>query len=106
MTRGFLAVLLVTFLVGSGGCGPKADPRVVYQIKTNDYVVEFDGQQKKATIGLGHVVIIRIPEDIRVAEGQLSVGKRDYGTTRPGDKISVVGGKVLVNGQERTPSGS
>jgi hypothetical protein len=106
MTRGFFAGLLVTLLACSGGCGPKADPRVVYQIKTNDYEIEFDGQQKKATIGSGHFVIVRLPEDIRVSEGQLTVGKRDYGAVRSADKISVVGGKVLVNGQVRTPSGS
>jgi len=107
MIRGSFAVLLVWPLVFSAGCGSKPEQAPVYQIKTNDYELEFDGQQKKATFGDGHFLIVRdYSEDIRVAEGRLSVGKTNYGAVRIKDRISVVGGKVSVNGLERKPSGS
>ena len=106
MAHGIRAALLLAFLAGSGGCGWQADRPVVYQIRTNDYVIEFDGQQKKATIGEGVFLIVRIPEDIRVVEGALRVGDREYGAVKLKDRISVVGGKVAINGQERKPSGS
>ncbi len=105
MTGGVRAGLLIALIVGSAGCGSKSDHSTVYEIKTNDYVVEFDGLQKKATIGMEHVLIVRIPEDIQVAEGLLRVGPRDYGPIRRLDRISVVGGKVSVNGQARSPTG-
>ena len=105
MSRGIRAGLLIALVTCSGGCGTKPDRSTVYQIKTNDYIVEFDGLQKRATIGTDLLLIARIPEDIRVAEGTLRVGARDYGSVRRNDKISVVGGKVSVNGEVRTPSG-
>ena len=104
--RGICAGVLLTILASYGGCGSGGDRPVVYQLRTNDYEIEFDGQQKKATIGAGAVLIVRTPEDIRVVEGLLQVGPRDYGTVQLKDKISVVGGKVAVNGRERSPSGS
>jgi hypothetical protein len=106
MYRGTCIGLILSIIVACGGCGSDVDRPVVYKIQTNDYEVEFDGQQKKATIAVGAFLIVRIPEDIRVVDGMLQVGPRDYGAVRLKDKISVVGGKVAVNGRERTPSGS
>ena len=101
-----LRVILAGLLLAALGCGPRPDRAVVYTIRTNDYEVEFDGQQKRATIGERAFRIVRLPEDIRVADGMLTVGPRDYGAVQVKDRITVVGGKVAVNGRERTPSGS
>jgi hypothetical protein len=105
MTRGTLALVLL-LAAGSGGCGWRSEATVVHVIKTGDYEVEFDGQQKRATLAAGHFLIVRDSGDIGVFEGNLWVGNRNYGTVRPKDKISVVGGTISVNGQKRSPSGS
>ena len=106
MIRTMFAGLLISTVVGSAGCRSEPDGSFVYQIKMKDYDVEFDGHQKKATIAEDHFLIVRIPEDIRVSEGTLQVGRREYGEVHARDKISVVGGKVSVNGRERKPLGS
>ncbi len=106
MIRKFRAGLLMALVFPAAGCSTRPDHPMIYEIKTNDYVVEFDGKQKRATIGAELVTIVRIPEDIQVAGGLLRVGPHDYGSVKRNDKISVVGGKVAVNGQARSPSGS
>ena len=103
MIRKICAGLLLTLIsfAASGGCGSKPPGSGVYQFETNDYKMEYDGQQKRTTIGPGFIRMVRHPEDIAVTEGVLRVGGRDYGPVAIKDKISVVGGKVAVNGQER-----
>jgi len=97
-THVVLAALLLT------GCGSKSSGPIVYQFETNDYKFEYDGEQKRTTIGPGLMRMSRHPEDIAVSQGTLWVGNRDYGTVARNDRISVVGGKVAVNGQERRPA--
>ena len=99
-----LVLLLSTVVAGSVGCRSKVDRSKVYVVKANTYEIEFDGFLRKSTIGGDQFVLVRDPEDIRVAAGVLIVGKREYGAVRPTDKISVIGGKVAVNGQERSSS--
>ena len=100
-----LALLILSTIATSAGCGSKPSGPTVYQFETNDYKIEYDGEQKRTTIGPGLMRMVRHPEDIEVSDGELRVGPRDYGTVARHDKISVVGGKVAVNGQERRPSG-
>ena len=102
--RRMLAGLLILSSPIAGGCGPKATGTAVYQIQSGDYTIEFDGRQRNTTIGVGKVVMSRDPEDIRIAQGRLQVGPREYGEVARLDKVSVVGGKVSVNGRERAPS--
>jgi hypothetical protein len=98
-----LAGLVLTGLACAKG-GSKPPGQVVYQFETNDYKVEYDGEQKRVTIGQGLIRMVRHPEDIEVSGGTLRVGTRDYGAVAKNDRISVVGGKVAVNGQERQVS--
>ena len=86
------------------GCRSKPEGSIIYQFQTNDYDVEYDGQQKRTTIGPGLMRMARHPEDIEISQGTLRVGNRDYGAVARRDKVSVVAGKVAVNGQARTPS--
>jgi hypothetical protein len=85
------------------GCGPKPSGSTIYQFETNDYKFEYDGEQKRVTLGPGLMRMVRHPEDIEVSKGTLRVGPRDYGAVELKDRISVVAGKVAVNGRERTP---
>ena len=99
-TRIVLAALLLT------GCGSMTSAPIVHQFETNDYKFEYDGEQKRTTIGPGLMRMSRHPgRHRRLAGDALRVGDRDYGTVAHNDKISVVGGKVAVNGQERRASG-
>jgi VanZ like family len=98
-----LAASLLT-IATSVGCGSKSAEPIVYQFETNDYKIEYDGEQKRTTIGPGLMRMVRHPEDIEVSDGELRVGPRNYGAVARHDKISVVGDKVAVNGQERRPS--
>ncbi len=108
MNRSILArcalLLTLTIVAGAGGCGSRPSGPLVYQFSTNEYHFEYDGDQKRVTIGPGLMRMVRHPEDIEVSDGKLRVGPRDYGAVAKNDKISVVGGKVTVNGQERTAS--
>ena len=99
--RATFAVFLLSALAASAGCDSKTNVPVVYHFETNDYKFEYDGQQKRVTIGAGLMRMLRYPEDIEVSGGRLRVGPREYGTVKRKDKISVVGGKVAVNGQDR-----
>ena len=83
------------------GCGRSPAHSAVYVIRTGDYEVEYDGQQKKTTIGPGFVLMVRDPEDILIGRGRLAVGGRDYGEVAAGARILVASGKVAVNGVER-----
>jgi hypothetical protein len=94
-----LRAILAGLVLSSLACSS-----VVYQFETNDYKFEYDGEQKRVTIGPGLMRMARHPEDIVVSKGTLWVGDRDYGSVALKDRISVVGGKVTVNGQERKPS--
>jgi hypothetical protein len=40
---------------------------------------------------------------IAVTDGKLRVDGRTYGVVKPKDRISTIGGKVSVNGEERKP---
>jgi hypothetical protein len=105
--RSFTRVTLVALLLvvaSSTGCGPMPSGPIVYPCETNDYKLEYDGEQKRITIGPGLIRMVRYPEDIEVYKGNLRVGSRDYGAVARNDRISVVGGKVAINGQERRPS--
>ena len=95
---------MLAIVAGATGCDSKPATPVVYPLESGDYSFEVDGDQKKVTTGTGFVRIVRSPEDIEVSNGTLRVGPRDYGAVARKDKISVVGGKVAVNGQERRPS--
>jgi hypothetical protein len=106
MHRRICSGLLLIAIAASGGCDSDGSRAAVYQLRTNDYELEFDGLQKRTTDRVGAFRMVRIPEDIEVIEGRLKVGPRDYGAVQLKDKISVVGRKVAVNGQERTPSES
>jgi hypothetical protein len=84
-----------------GGGWRSPEGTAVYRFQTADYEVEYDGTQKKTTIGPGLVRMSRHPEDIVISEGTLRVGGRDYGAVEKKDRVSVVAGKVVVNGQVR-----
>jgi hypothetical protein len=99
-----LRATVVGLLLALAGCRAEPEGSRVYQFKTNDYEVEYDGQQKKTTIGPGLMRMSRQPEDIEISGGTLRVGGRDYGAVARLDKVSVVASKVTVNGQVRTPS--
>jgi VanZ like family len=85
------------------GCDSRPSDSTVLRFEANDYQFEYDGQQKKITIAPGLMRMVRHPENIEVLDGVLRVGRRDYGAVARKDKISVVAGKVAVNGQERKP---
>jgi hypothetical protein len=104
MIRHWTLVGSLAILSGLAGCGSKTSGPVVYRFQTNDYQFEYDGEQKRTTIGPGLMRMVRYPDDIEVSTGSLRVGPRDYGAVALKDRISVVGGKVTVNGQERKPS--
>lgn len=86
------------------GCDSRPTGSTLFQFATNDYQFECDGQQKRVTIGPGLMRMSRHPEDIEVSDGTLKVGNRDYGAVARKDQISVIGGKVAVNGQIREPT--
>ena len=106
MSRGMVARLVLWSSISvvpgwTSGCGSNPPGPLIYRFETGDYKFEYDGQQKRITIGDGLMRMVRHPEDIEVSDGALRVGPRDYGAVAKNDTISVVGGKVAVNGQER-----
>ncbi len=101
----FVLLAMVPMVAGAPiGCSSKSPMPVVYRFATNDYKFEFDGDQKRVTIGAGLMRMVRHPEDILVSDGQLRVGDREYGEVAKNDTIRVVAGKVVVNGQVRPES--
>ena len=96
---GRIATLLIPAALTGCDSSPPGPP--VYQFRTNDYEVEYDGQQKKTTVGVDLVRMVRYPEDIEIVQGTLRVGPRDYGPVARHDRISVLGHQVSVNGQKR-----
>ena len=93
----------VAFWASAGCDGPPGS--AVYRFEMNDYQFECDGQQKRVTEGAGLIRIVRHPENIEVSDGTLRGGPRDYGAVARKDRISVVAGKVAVNGRERAEVG-
>ena len=93
---------LVGLSCAPGGGWRSSEGTAVYRFQTADYEVEYDGTPKKTTIGPGLVRMSRHPEDIEILDGTLRVGGRDYGMVQKKDRISVVAGKVAVNGQVRS----
>lgn len=105
MRRMTAGIALVGLAVAGLACSKVGPPptATVYPFETGDYSFECDGEPKKTIIGTGLMRMSRYPEDIEVQDGKLRVGRRDYGTVAKKDRISVVEGKVAVNGQVRKP---
>jgi hypothetical protein len=103
MLRIILRFALLGSILTLAGCDSRPSDSTVFRFEANDYQFEYDGQQKKITIAPGLMRMVRHPENIEVLDGVLRVGRRDYGAVARKDKISVVAGKVAVNGQERKP---
>lgn len=106
MRNGRLAEVVVVLLAfGAGGCNSKpATPLVVRGVHVNDY--EFDYElvpPLSIRADAQSVTITTGKEAIHVADGQLRVNGRPYGTVKSKDHIAVVGGEVTVNGEKRAP---
>jgi phage baseplate assembly protein gpV len=72
-------------------------------MEVNGFVFDYDMTSPSSTLaGESGLAINTGKTTIQVADGKLSVDGRYYGTVKVKDRIAVLGGKVSVNGEERT----
>jgi hypothetical protein len=99
-----LGVLAAMLLVAAGCNNQPAGPVVVQGMKVNEYEFDYELVSPSSIRADAQVLSISTGQNqIGITDGKLSVDVRPYDMVKPKDRISVVGGKVSVNGQERKP---
>jgi hypothetical protein len=91
-------------LVATGCNNQPAGPILVRGMNVNGY--EFDYEHvapSSIQADSNNLTITAGKSQIAVTDGKLRVDERSYGVVKPKDRISVIGGKVSVNGEERKP---
>ncbi len=95
--------LSIALLVnGVGRHSRSSAPAVITGLTVNG--VDFEYERVPGMSIQADAQDLRIRSDkavIEVSGGELRVNGRSFGRVRPRDRISVVGGKVTVNGEER-----
>ena len=99
-----LVGILATMLVATGCNKQPAGPIFIRGMNVNGY--EFDYELTRPSSIQADSKGLRITAgkvEIAVADEKLLVDGRSYGVVKPKDHISVIGGKVSVNNEERKP---
>jgi hypothetical protein len=96
-------VSFVLLLAGAGCNSPPPPPAVVHG-QVNGFEVEYElVPPLSITADASSWTITTEKAEIRVSDGKLRVDGKSFGSVKPKDKISVVGGRVSVNGEDRKP---
>lgn len=105
--RVYICSALVSFimLAAVSGCTSQPPPpAVVRGMNVNGYDFDFEfAHPLKMMADANSVTITSGKGEIRVSDAKLWVDGKSFGPVKTKDKISVLGGKVTVNGEDRKP---
>ncbi len=92
-------------LAAVSGCTSQPPPTAVVRgMNVNGYEFEYEFVPPlKMMADANSLSITSGKAEIRVADGKLWVDGKSFGPVKMKDKISVLGGKVNVNGEDRKP---
>jgi hypothetical protein len=87
------------------GCSREpAGPAIVHGMNVNGYEIEYELAPSSSILADATSLTISAGKTtIRIADSKLNVDGKAFGTVKASDRITAVGGKVTVNGEERKP---
>jgi hypothetical protein len=109
MSRNISALVLSIgssgFLLAGAGCNSHVpDATLVTSIEFNGINIEYElAPPQNIMVDANSITISTSKAEIRLSDGNLNVSGKSFGSVKTKDKISVLGGRVLINGKDREP---